>query len=46
MYRINNDWGVGIATSYEQYVVDSYRDFEYSVSRKVFGRDLAFYYST
>jgi hypothetical protein len=45
-YRINNDWGIGIATSYEQYVVDSYRDFEYSVSRKVFGRDLAFYYST
>ena len=45
-YRINNDWGVGIASSYEQYVVDSYRDFEYSVSRKVFGRDLAFYYST
>jgi hypothetical protein len=46
MYRINNDWGVGIATSYERYVVDSYQDFEYSVSRKVFGRDLAFYYST
>ena len=45
-YRINNDWGIGITTSYEQYVVDSYRDFEYSVSRKVFGRDLAFYYST
>lgn len=45
-YRINNDWGVGIATSYEQYVINSYRDFEYSVSRKVFGRDLAFYYST
>lgn len=45
-YRINNDWGVGIAASYEQYVVDSYSDFEYSVSRKVFGRDLAFYYST
>jgi len=45
-YRINNDWGVGLTSSYEQYVVDSYRDFEYSVSRKVFGRDLAFYYST
>ena len=45
-YRINNDWGVGIATSYERYVIDSYRDFEYSISRKVFGRDLAFFYST
>ena len=45
-YRINNDWGVGLTSSYEEYVVDSYRDFEYSVSRKVFGRDLAFYYST
>ncbi len=45
-YRINNDWGIGIATSYEQYVIDSYRDFEYSISRKVFGRDLAFFYST
>ncbi len=46
MYRINSNWGVGIATSYEQYVLNSYRDFEYMVSRKVFGRDLAFYYST
>ena len=45
-YRINNNWGVGLTTSYEQYVVDSYRDFEYSISRKVFGRDLAFFYST
>ena len=45
-YRINNNWGIGVATSYEQYVIDSYRDFEYSISRKVFGRDLAFYYST
>lgn len=45
-YRINNNWGVGVVSSYEEYVIDSYRDFEYSVSRKVFGRDLAFYYST
>jgi len=45
-YRINNDWGIGLTSSYEQYVVDSYRDLEYSVSHKVFGRDLAFYYST
>ena len=45
-YRINNNWGIGISSSYEQYVIDSYRDFEYSISRKVFGRDLAFYYST
>ncbi len=44
-YRINNNWGVGIVSSYEEYVIDSYRDFEYSVSRKVFGRDFALYYS-
>ena len=45
-YRINTNWGVGVVSSYEEYVIDSYRDFEYSVSRKVFGRDLAVYYST
>ena len=26
--------------------MDSYQDFEYSISRRVFGRDLVFYYST
>ena len=45
-YRVNNDWGLGITTSFERYVLDSYRDTEYSVSRRFFGRDLVFYYST
>lgn len=44
-YRINNDWGLGLAASYERYVTDSYQDIEYSVSRRLFGRDLLFYYS-
>ena len=46
MYRINNNWGVGIAASQERYITDSYQDIEYSVSRRILGRDLTFYYST
>ena len=45
-YRINNDWGLGMTTSFERYVVNSYSETEYSVSRRFFGRDLVFYYST
>ncbi len=45
-YRINQDWGIGLAASFEHYLTDSYQDVEYSVSRRVLGRDLTFYYST
>jgi len=45
-YRVNNDWGLGVTTSFERYVLNSYQETEYSVSRRFFGRDLVFYYST
>lgn len=45
-YRINKDWGIGLAGSFERYLSDSYQDVEYSVSRRIGGRDLTFYYST
>ena len=45
-YRINQDWGIGLAASFERYLTDSYQDVEYSVSRRILGRDLTFYYST
>jgi len=45
-YRINPDWGVGVAASLEHYITDNYQDIEYSVSRRILGRDLTFYYST
>ena len=45
-YRINRDWGIGFAGSFERYLTDSYQDVEYSVSRRIWGRDLTFYYST
>lgn len=45
-YRVNNDWGVGLSTSFENYISNSYSDTEYSISRRFFGRDLVFYYST
>ncbi len=45
-YRLNRDWGIGLAGSFERYLTDSYQDVEYSVSRRVLGRDLTFYYST
>ena len=45
-YRINENWGVGVAASMEHYITDNYQDFEYSVSRRLLGRDLTFYYST
>ncbi len=46
LYHVNNDWGLGMDASYERYVLDSYRDVEYLVSRRILGRDLVFYYST
>ncbi len=45
-YRINNNWGIGLAASLEHYLTDSYHDTEYSISRRILGRDLTFYYST
>lgn len=45
-YRINQDWGIGLAGSFENYLTDSYQDVEYSVSRRILGRDLTVYYST
>ena len=45
-YRINNNWGIGVAASLEHYITDTYQDIEYSVSRRILGRDLTFYYST
>ncbi len=45
-YRINRDWGIGLAASFEHYLTDSYQDVEYSVSHRILGRDLTFYYST
>ena len=45
-YRINSDWGIGLAASFERYLTDTYQDVEYSVSRRILGRDLTFYYST
>jgi len=44
-YHVTNDWGVGLAASFEQYVVDRYSDVQYSVSRRVLGRDLIVFYS-
>ena len=45
-YRVNDNWGLGVSTSYERYFLNTYQDTEYSVSRRFFGRDLVFYYST
>ena len=45
-YRVDENWGLGVSTSFERYVLESYQDTEYSVSRRFFGRDLVFYYST
>ncbi len=44
-YRINDNWGIGLASSYQRYLTDSYQDIEYSISRRILGRDLTFYYS-
>ena len=46
LYRVTPLWGVGMSANYEQYVLDSYRDVQYLVSRRILGRDLIFYYST
>ncbi len=45
LYRVTPDWGLGVSGSYEKYVLDSYQEVEYLVSRRVFGHDLVFYYS-
>lgn len=44
-YRVTPDWGLGLATTYENYLDDHYSDVEYSITRRVLGRDLVFYYS-
>ncbi len=44
-YRVTPDWGLGLATTYENYRDDRYSDVEYSITRRVLGRDLVFYYS-
>ena len=45
LYRVTPDWGLGVSASYEKYVLDSYQEVEYLVSRRVLGHDLVFYYS-
>ena len=44
-YRVSSNWGLGVATSFESYLDDRYSDLEYSITRRVLGRDLVFYYS-
>lgn len=44
-YRVTPDWGLGLATTYENYLNERYSDVEYSITRRVLGRDLVFYYS-
>ncbi len=44
-YRVTPDWGLGLATTYENYLDDRYSDVEYSITRRILGRDLVFYYS-
>lgn len=45
-YRVSRDWGLGLTSTQENYLGNRYSEIEYSLSRRILGRDLIFYYST
>nr|MDQ2688382.1 hypothetical protein [Armatimonadota bacterium] len=45
-YRINDDWGLGLSSSWDHYASARYSESELSVTRRLLGRDLVFTYST
>lgn len=45
-YRVNSNWGLGAGLLFDRYLGDTYRETLLTVSRRVWGRDLALSYST
>ena len=45
-YRINSDWGINIAASWDHYAAASFHEADFSVTRRILGRDFVFTYST
>lgn len=45
-YRVNDNWGLGLSSSWDHYASAHYSETELSVTRRVLGRDLVFVYST
>lgn len=45
-YRVNDNWGLGLSSSWDHYAVARYSETQLSVARRVLGRDLIFTYSS
>ncbi len=45
-YRISDNWGIDIASSWDHYAAASYQETQLSLTRRILGRDIVFTYST
>ncbi len=45
-YRLNPTWGVGVGEFFDRYLGNTYQETEFSLSRRILGRDLTLSYST
>lgn len=45
-YRVSDNWGLGLSSSWDHYATARYSETQLSVTRRVLGRDLIFTYSS
>lgn len=45
-YRVDNNWGLGLSSSWDRYAAARFSESQLSVSRRLLGRDIVFTYST
>ncbi len=45
-YRVSDNWGIALASSWDHYASASYQETQLSLTRRFLGRDLVFTYST
>ncbi len=45
-YRISDNWGISLASSWDHYASANYQETQFSLTRRLLGRDVVFTYST
>ena len=45
-YRISDNWGISLASSWDHYASANYQETQMSLTRRILGRDIVFTYST
>lgn len=45
-YRVTDNWGIGLASSWDHYGAANYQETQISLTRRLLGRDIVFTYST